>query len=938
MKIKRFFFFLMMTAVCYGAFCHAEMPKNTLYNGPTAENFVKVPNSVKPWCYYWILKGNLTKEQITHDLEAMADKGFGGLLVFDSRYYYDEFDSKEHVPVPLHIRHEFMSEGWQELILFLIQEADRLGMRVSLNIADSGGMLRGPWDMGEYGPKELIWTEGNVDGPKSVSIHLPTPEEKRNYTDVALVAVRITSAVAEGRETVKLNEKWENIQDPTPESAVVGETRDLRSFIKNGRLEWTVPEGHWKILRFGYHVVGDFGSVDILNETAIERYFRLFAEPILEKAKPYVGKTLTHFYNVSWEGSNPNWTPRMQEHFAEWNGYEMMPYWGVLRGLCVENHEVSRRFLTDYYKTVSRCFQEHCYAKIGELCHERGIVWHSEDGGPWRRSAPIFRESDMLTFWGQNDAAQGEFWVNRNDATKTRSNIRFASMAANLHGQREVMCEAFTHMTKHWTMYPAWLKPAADVNFVDGMNAVVWHTFTASPPEQGTPGLEYFAGTHVNTNVTWFPYVGNFVTYLGRCQYLLRQGYYVVDVAAYVSDRNYVSWGRGEKWHEKADFVLPKGVKFDLLDTASLLKMEYRDGKVVLPSGMTYRALVIAPAEEELPVEALRKIETLKNAGAKIVFAQSVPVRDRGLRNYPDGDAEMKEIVGRIWNSGKNLELLPDFSGDFEFCHRKVNGTDIYFLSGTGTSLCTFRDGAENAQLWDAVSGKIRPITLTQNADGRYETTLTLPQYGSIFVVFGSTEKVTEIETVAKIETVVENGTESETFLMLDSPWTVRFDTRMGAPAEVVWETLMDWTQNETETIRYYSGTATYTQKFTVSELPETPIQLSLGDVRYIARVRLNGQELGVVWTDPWEIDVSRALRTGENTLEIDVANTWANRLIGDAHLPPEKRFTRSNMYLYEKPDDIPEGGTKKFMPWQGFHKEDAPMPSGLLGPVKLKR
>lgn len=890
------------------------------------------PMETRPWCYYWILKGNVTESQITSDLEAMAEKGFGGILLFDSRYYYDEFDSKEHVPVPLHIKHIFMSEEWQNLVMHLLREAERLGMQVSLNIADSGGMLRGPWDMKELGPKEVVWTEENVNGPKSVTVTLPkAPADFAFYSDTHLVAVRLKTGAVPGREKVELGSTWYGVRELSESGLEVTDVVDLKPFVRDGQLTWNVPDGAWKILRFGYKVVGDFGSVDILSEKAVSRYFHLFAEPLIQKAGPLVGKTLTHFYNVSWEGSNPNWTPGFEEIFQRRQGYSPVKFLPVLCGFVVESREISQRFLTDYYRTVSWCFQEHCYANIGRLCHERGIVWHSEDGGPWRRTAPIFRESDMLTFWGQNDVAQGEFWVNTRDATKTRSNMRFAAMAANLYGQREVACEAFTHMTKHWTMYPAWLKPAADVNFIDGMNMVIWHTFTASPPEQGLPGLEYFAGTHVNTNVTWFPYLEGFLTYLGRCQYLLRQGKCVVDVAAYVSDRNYVGWGRGEKWNEKSSLVLPQGMIFDWIDTPSLLRMEYREGKLVLPSGMAYRMLVVDPMEEELPVEALRKIEALQKAGAKIVFGQKRPQRDRGLKHYPQGDAEIQEIVARIWQPAETFPtegLLPDFEGDFQYHHRSVNGTEIYFLTGSGESLCTFRHGAAEGLWYDAVSGDVRKITLKPMEDGRFQTTLTLPTHGSAFLLFGSTEKP---HADAKKPA-------TETFLRLEAPWTVQFDKRWGAPESVVWENLLDWTQHSDAAIRYYSGTATYSQTFTVKQLPKTAVWLALGQVKHIARVRLNGQDLGVVWTAPWEIDVSQALRQGENRLEIDVANVWANRLIGDAHLPPEKRFTRSNLYLYEKPDDIPDGGKRKYMPWQGFHKEDVPMPSGLLGPVELKR
>ncbi|MDO4574685.1 MAG: glycosyl hydrolase [Planctomycetia bacterium] len=884
------------------------------------------PMEAKPWCYYWILKGNITPDQITRDLEAMADKGFGGILLFDSRYYYDEFDSKEHVPVPLHIKHIFMSESWQALILHLLREADRLGMKVSLNISDSGGMLRGPWDMREWGPKELVWTEENVNGPKEVTITLPkAPDDFAFYSDTNLVAVRLKTGAVKDRENIKLGSTWYGVQELSPNALEVTDVVDLKPFVREGRLLWNVPDGAWKILRFGYKVVGDFGSVDILNEKAVSRYFHRFADPILEKAGPLAGKTLTHFYNVSWEGSNPNWTPGFEETFQKRNGYSLVKFLPVLCGFSVENAEVSQRFLTDYYRTVSWCFQEHCYANIGRMCHARGIVWHSEDGGPWRRSAPIFREADMLTFWGQNDIAQGEFWVG-NDWSKTRSNMRFAAMASHLYGHNEVACEAFTHMSRHWTMFPARLKPAADTNFIDGMNMIIWHTFTASPEEHGKPGLEYFAGTHVNRNVTWFPYLDGFLSYLGRCQYLLRTGRPVVDACVYVSDKNYIGWGRGEKWNEKSPLSLADGCTYDLLDTPSLLKLEYVHGTLQLATGLTYRVLVVDPLEDELPLEALRKLESLQKQGAPIVFGEKKPQRDRGLKNYPHGDAEMAEIVGRIWQvadpeNNAARSLRPAMEGPFAYNHRKTDKAEIFFIQGSGEGTCVFHTAADSAVLFDAAKGVFGNVALAKTDDGRRSLTLHLPEYGSCFVLLGMTAPAPFPPAPEKAEAKP-----------LDGAWTATFGTK-----QVRFASLSDWTENADSEVKYFSGTATYVKEF---DLPAGThyTTLQLGVVHHLADVRLNGTNLGTVWTAPWEVSIPNGLlKAGKNRLEIDVVNCWANRLIGDTFLPAEQRTTKSNLYLYEKPGDIPPGGKKPYRVFQGFHQKDTLLPSGLLGPVTLE-
>lgn len=154
----------------------------------------------------------------------------------------------------------------------------------------------------------------------------------------------------------------------------------------------------------------------------------------------------------------------------------------------------------------------------------------------------------------------------------------------------------------------------------------------------------------------------------------------------------------------------------------------------------------------------------------------------------------------------------------------------------------------------------------------------------------------------------------------LGGAWTVRFDPKWGGPELVSFERLEDWTQRPEPGIRYYSGKATYTRTF---DLPEAAhgsgkgLYLDLGKVKNVAEVRLNGRDLGVIWTAPWQVEITKAVRAAGNLLEIDVVNLWPNRLIGDAALPPDKRLTVTN--------------AKKFKPGSPL------LESGLLGPVTLR-
>ncbi len=649
--------FLCLTHLFLGLVLFAATAVSAEEMIPAVSDFRTVRNDCRPWAYYFWIKGNVSEESITADLTRMKELGFGGVLVFDSRGYHE--DAENHLPVPLPVRHEFMSLSWQELALHLIAEADRLGLKVSFNLSNTGGYLRGPWDFAADGPRTVV-TQTLVPAPgKPIELLLRQPVYQRYYRDIALIAVRVDRSLSP-------TESFSSFQPaafPEDQAPVVLDTVDLTESLKQGTIDWFPPEGEtgWMIVRYGSVVIGDTGSVDILNPKVISAYYGKMAGTLLRRTaemtsasgEPLIGRTLTGFYNVSWEGGDPNWTDGFDRFFAEKRGYEIFPYMPVLAGMVVKDQETSRRFLTDFHRTVADAFCENCYSKIGELCHREGVFWHSEDGGPWNRKAPMFTDADMLTFWGQNDIPQGEFWVRESFEPTGESNAKFAASASHIYGRGLTALESFTHMRKHWAFYPAILKPSADQNLIDGGNMFIWHTYTAPVPGFGKPGIEYFAGTHINSNVTWQRDAGPFLTYLGRCQTLLRAGLYAADFCVYASDRNYHRWGRGLTWSDRSGWGPPKGTAFDYFDTNALLtRLDWKEGRFELPDGMSYKWLVFDPDDDEFPLASLEKIVRLAESGGKVILGPNRPKRCRGLSDGPEGDRRFLELTERLWGDG----------------------------------------------------------------------------------------------------------------------------------------------------------------------------------------------------------------------------------------------------------------------------------------------
>ena len=907
----------------------------------TVENFATPPKAVRPWAYYWNLKGNTSTELVTRDVADMDAIGLGGMLVFDSRRYWDDYDSKTHVPVPLEIRHEFMSPSWREIMTTLVSEAARRDMQVSFNISDSGGQLRGPWDMKELGPYELIWTEGNLDGPKSVALDFAKPD-KPYYYDVATLAVRITSSVAPGREQVKLNDAWAPVAlNVSSEAPQYDQVVDLTDMIQADRLSWQVPPGHWKILRFGATRIGEPGCVDILNRAAVADYFEKMPGQLLKDVGAHAGKTLSHFYNVSWEGVHPNWTRGFAEFFRARRGYSLRDYLPILRGLRPEGGPDPNRFLGDYMRTISDAFALNCYETVGELCHERGVRWHSEDGGPWNRNSPLFKESDMLSFWGRNDFPQGEFWI----GDISRTNAPYAAMAAHIYGRKLVSLEAFTHMNQHWSVYPGMLQRYADASFLSGANLMIWHTYTASDESLGKPGFEYFAGSHLNANVTWHNYVKPFIDYMARCQLLLRHGEFVADYCVYTSDKNYVTWGLAERWRDGSKLSATSGYRYDLLDAATLVdRLEYRDGKFALPGGAQYRLLVFDLSEERAPVEVMRKLQSLASQGAPILLGELDPRASVSLLNWRAADAETRALASELRNSRARgvyrdqsvaatlaeLGVAPDFASDdpVQFVHRASDELDVFFVASytggqTGANNCVFRVADKVPTLWDPATGVVSVIPYEPTEDGRVKVPF-VPT--STFIVFSPKDRPIAAAPYR------DPRAKARRSISILPKFEVEFDPEWGGPGLVRWDALKLWNENDDDRVKYYSGTAVYRTQFQLdAEFAESDdITLKLGTVHDIARVKVNGIDCGIAWKQPYDVRIERAVKEGANLLEIEVVNCWQNRLIGDAALPPEERYTQTNVVL-ERASAAP-------MPrYRGYLSTDTLEPSGLLGPLELE-
>ncbi len=721
----------------------------------------------------------------------------------------------------------------------------------------------------------------------------------------------------------------------------------------DGTLRWMPPAGEWEILRFGCTLNdhcrvstcsdGWQGyAIDPFDAGAFRRYWDAVVEPLIADAGPLAGRTLKYLHTDSWEVEVANWTPSLRQEFRQRRGYNLPPYLPVIAGRIVDSRPVSNRFLNDFRRTMGDLAVDNHYRLFVEGAHRHGLLIHPESGGP--HAVPV----DAQQCLGMDDAPMSEFWAwswRHRVGDENRFFVKQPASAAHTYGHKLVLAEGFTTIGPHWqeTLWDN-LKPAFDKALCEGLNLLVWHAFICSPAEMGVPGQQYFAGTHLNPNVTWWSRSAPFFAYLNRCLYLLQQGLFVADVAYYYGDHvpNFAQLKKSDPAH-----ILP-GYDYDVVTEEVILKrMSVRDGRLVLPDGMSYRVLVL-PDRPNISLPVLRKLKELVAAGARVIGPK--PQYATGLTDFPKCDEEVTRLADELWGSpggggraisGKTARdvlaadgIRPDFEVSrtdpnmtLDYMHRRDGQTDIYFVANRANRSesvdCTFRVTGKLPELWDPITGLVCsvPVRAYQDTDGCVTLPLEFAPCGSIFVVFRPTTNV-EGERLRRKEAGTFSPSHPRTFspsFSIPGPWTVRFDPNWGGPGTVQFPQLVSWTQRPEEGIRFYSGTAVYQASF---DLPESlrdskqRLMLDLGDLRELAEMRLNGKNLGVLWAPPFRVDMTDVIKPTGNRLEIDVVNFWPNRIIGDQSLPPEKRFTRTNI--------------------RKLTRETPLIESGLLGPVTI--
>ena len=794
--------------------------------GGLEAGFVRPPDSARPHVYYMIMNGNMSKECITADFEAMAKTGIGGVLVLDVGCF---------IPAGPVV---FASPEWYDIMLHLHKEAKRLGIEVTLPNCAGWSSSGGPWLAAEHAMKNTVVTETPVKGPRRFSGVLPrTKKDNGFYEDIAVLAyptpakgtslTDLKAKIGLERKGLKRDTGAGRGRPALPAVVVKDKIVDLtEKMSKDGKLEWDVPAGNWTILRIGYacngrrnHPASNGGcgfEVDKLSAEAMDVHFEALIGRLCRHLGVSAATDNSTGFNAahidSYEVNCQNWTQGLDKTFEKRMGYSITPYLPVFAGRIVGSVDETESFLEDFRRLLADLFAENYAGRFTELCHKHGLKSSLE---PYGNS-----NADNLQYGQSIDVPMTEFWSSvlyGDHHVGTMGNTIAASLA-HVWGRRYAAAEAFTAAPQNggrWLTTPFSIKAQGDRVFAAGVNRIVYHRYACQP----WPDNKYLPamtmgrwGIHLERTQTWWPIASDWFRYQSRCQWMLQEGRVAADVLCWC--------GEEAPNGSQQNFGVPKGYKHDLCATKVVELLKVRNGKFVVPGGVEYEMLVL-PNDDTMSEKMVKRVGELLDAGAKVV-ARRRPVRAPGLgrasrprradaapgragrprpadaalgragRPRPadaalgragrprPADAARPEaapyqaLVDSVWAKGvmectvaealTRLGIQPDFTTDAEdvsWIHktggrassraatadggasrprRAANDIDWYFVAQDNEIdsrfEASFRISGRKPEIWDAVTGEIRPANVWREENDRTIVSLDFPPSGSAFVVF----------------------------------------------------------------------------------------------------------------------------------------------------------------------------------------------------------
>ena len=793
------------------------------------------------------------------------------------------------------------------------------------------------------------------------------------YEEVSVLAIpaNTTKNILDTTKILNVSRFFDSETDLLNWKAPSGDWEIYRYICSNSGQELVLPSPHSAGL-----------TIDHFDSTAVRTHLMYIINRLKPVLGDFRNTALKSFYLASYEARGFVWTSTLPAEFKKVNGYDIYKFLPSFFDPELFNQETTKRIQADFKKTLSELMINNLYKKAKEICNNYGLKINCEAGGPGYPlyngpAEPLKALGSLDIPRGEFWVNHSRYYLDTNgkDSIDILRVVKEVAAASHIYKRGIVEEEAFTSF-QHWQEGPFDIKPVGDRAFCEGMNRVVFHGFSHNPAGTGFPGIVYHAGTHFNDKRVWWAKIKSFVDYLSRASYIFQETNFVSDVLYYYGDRI-----PNAATPKNTHFIVGPGYDYEVINTEILINsVAVKNGKLVLSNGAEFSILSLEN-EDEINPAVLAKLNELAKQGAIIVGER--PKKVGILKNQPNPPEKGENLMNQLWTnvadpskvaidkkgkiySGlksldmlKALEVSPDINYSdkesllLDFIHYQKLDMDFYFITNTTNQWvsreCGFRQQSKVPEIWNPMTGEVVSVPV-YNQDREYiKIPISLAPYGSYFVVFrkdAPSAHFTNVSISGQNPPLMEFTRDGILFLnegtfelksnseskrvenrqkvqVIDGAWKVYFSKGWGAPDSVEYSELASWTNDKNRGIKYYSGIGTYHKSFYYennSALSEDQrIFIDLGNLSKVAELWLNGRSLGIVWAKPFKYDITRFIKNGENVLTIEVANTWSNRLTGDA-ITGEK-YTSTNITGLD-----------------GLSWAKVPLiESGLLGPVTIR-
>ncbi|KQM77197.1 glycoside hydrolase [Pedobacter sp. Leaf216] len=919
MQLQRFCSILLLSILTF-SLVKAQKPVKSTSSWPVIEK------QMKPWTRWWWMGNAVDEQNLNLVLKKYADAGLGGVEI--TPIYGAKGYEKQYL--------QFLSPEWINILHVTVNKANTLGLGVDMNTG-TGWPFGGPQIKPEQAATKLITQQYSLKAGEKLTEAIKVKEAKQDFA-------QLKALTAYGNN---------------------GEVIDLLGKVQSdGFLNWSPASGNWNIYAAFAGKTrqmvkraapgGEGFTLDHLDKNAVNIYLKRFSDAF--GGKP---QGIRSFFNDSYEVYGATWTPTFFQEFKKNRGYDLAAHLKDLTGKDSTDTNIAR-LKSDYRETMDELLLHNFTQNWTNWAHQlKSVTKNQSHGSP----------GNLLDLYGAVDIPETETFGSsyfpikgiRRDAGDVRNvdpdpiMSKFASSAAHTGGKKLTSSETFTWLTEHFKTSFSQCKPEAEQLFLSGINHIFYHGTTNSPANVPWPGWLFYASVEMNPNNSLWPQAQGLNNYIARCQSILQSGkpdneiliYWPVydvwnkakglDMALKVHDVD--EWLHPTAFYKLSKALSKSGYSFDFASDRLLKQSTVSQALISTNAAAAPYQVLIVPQCEMMNLETLNQIIKLANNGAKVIF-QALPKDVPGLNNLEARRAQFKAVLAKLiftagadgikqFKVGKGVVLLAD---DVQ---KALNSVSIKRETLTDTGLEFIRRKTTTGKYYYLVNHTAQDIDTELALNERGQVLIMDPQSSNVGLAAARDKKVrVQLKSGESLFLKVDKNPTTNTpwvylnkaanTINLNQAWKLHF-TEGGPelPANQNLSKLVSWTTLTDPKLQAFSGTGVYTSSFNLSSKAAKEYVLSLNEVDESARVWINGKEVGILWSIPFQARVGKYLKAGQNTIKIEVVNLMANRI---------------------RDIDI------KKIQWRNYHEInfvninykdfDASkwevMPSGLIGPVTI--